>query len=152
MYRIIGADGKEYGPITADQLRQWMAEGRANAQTRILAEGTTEWKSLAEFPEFSTVPTGAPETMRPLTAMPMPGAQGPRNNPLAVTGLILGIVSLLACCCYGLPFNIGGIVCSAIGLNQIKKDPANQRGRGMAIAGLIMSILSIILYLILLVL
>ena len=41
MYKIIGADGKEYGPITSEQLRQWMAEGRANLQTRVLPEGAT---------------------------------------------------------------------------------------------------------------
>ncbi len=65
MYRIIGADGKEYGPITPEQLRQWVAEGRANAQTKVLLEGTTEWKSLSEFPEFliaPSVPVGAPPT------------------------------------------------------------------------------------------
>ena len=52
MYRIIGADGNQYGPISTEQLRQWIAEGRANAQTKVLAEGTTEWKPLSEFPEF----------------------------------------------------------------------------------------------------
>src|SRR5437867_12597831 len=52
MYRIIGADGKEYGPISADVLRQWIAQGRANAQTRARLEGTTDWKLLTEFPEF----------------------------------------------------------------------------------------------------
>src|SRR5690348_6662469 len=26
LYRIIGGDGKEYGPISSDQLRQWLAE------------------------------------------------------------------------------------------------------------------------------
>ena len=39
MYRIIGADGREYGPIPAEQLRQWIREGRADAQTRARAEG-----------------------------------------------------------------------------------------------------------------
>ncbi len=53
MYRIIGADGKEYGPISADVLRLWISQGRANALTRILAEGAAEWKILSEFPEFS---------------------------------------------------------------------------------------------------
>jgi GYF domain 2 len=52
MYRIIGADGREYGPISAEQLRQWIAEGRANSETKVLLEGTTDWKRLAEFPEF----------------------------------------------------------------------------------------------------
>ncbi len=53
MYRIIGADGREYGPVTSEQLRQWIHEGRANAQTRLQAEGATEWKTLSEFPEFA---------------------------------------------------------------------------------------------------
>jgi hypothetical protein len=53
MYKIIGADGREYGPIDANQLRQWIAEGRANAQTKAQAAGTTEWKSLSEFSEFA---------------------------------------------------------------------------------------------------
>jgi hypothetical protein len=34
MYRIIGADQKEYGPVTQDQICQWIAEGRANAHSR----------------------------------------------------------------------------------------------------------------------
>jgi hypothetical protein len=53
MYKIIGGDQKEYGPVSAEELRRWVAEGRANAQTLIWAEGTTEWKPLAAFPEFA---------------------------------------------------------------------------------------------------
>ena len=53
MYKIIGADGKEYGPVTADQLRQWIRDRRANAQTKVQVEGSAEWKKLADFPEFA---------------------------------------------------------------------------------------------------
>ena len=60
MYKIIGADGKEYGPISAEGLRQWIAEGRANAQTKVQVEGSAEWKRLEELPEFSTGPAGNP--------------------------------------------------------------------------------------------
>ena len=55
MYRIIGADGREYGPITADQLRQWIREGRINAYSKIRQEGATEWKAALEFSEFAGV-------------------------------------------------------------------------------------------------
>jgi len=51
MYKIIGADGSEYGPVPIDQIRRWIAEGRADAQTKVQIEGG-EWKRLAEFPEF----------------------------------------------------------------------------------------------------
>jgi hypothetical protein len=53
MYKIIGADQKEYGPVTAEQIRQWVAEGRANGQTLVLPDGATEWKPLSAHPEFA---------------------------------------------------------------------------------------------------
>ena len=58
-YRIIGADGREYGPITAEQLKQWIAENRANAQTRVRPEDAAEWRTLGELPEFATLLPGA---------------------------------------------------------------------------------------------
>ena len=35
MYFLIGADGREYGPFTAEQVRDWVAQGRANAHSRL---------------------------------------------------------------------------------------------------------------------
>ena len=55
MYKIIGADQKEYGPVTAEQLRQWLAEGRVNARTLVQAEGAPEWKTLSAFTEFADI-------------------------------------------------------------------------------------------------
>ena len=53
MYRIIGADGRPYGPVSADQVRQWIRERRANAQTLAKAEDATEWRPLIAFAEFA---------------------------------------------------------------------------------------------------
>jgi TM2 domain-containing membrane protein YozV len=53
MFKIIGGDGRQYGPVTADQLRQWIREGRANGQTLIQPDGALDWKTLASFPEFA---------------------------------------------------------------------------------------------------
>jgi hypothetical protein len=100
MYRIIGADGNQYGPISADQLRQWIAEGRANAQTKILAESTTEWKPLSEFPEFfpSTSAPGAmppPPSPAPLPGMPamQPLGSYPRSTAAdEINGPAIGLI------------------------------------------------------------
>ncbi len=152
MYKIIGADGKEYGPIAVEVLRQWLAEGRANGQTKVLPEGATEWKSVAEVTELAQLLGSA------LAPAPAPGpisiSATPRNNSLAVAGMTLGIlaVTLGVCCCYGLPFSVPGIICSSIALSQIKKDPFTQQGKGLAIAGLILCILSVFLGALLLVL
>ena len=53
MYKIIGADQREYGPVPAEQVRKWIAERRANAQTKVWSEGNSEWKTLADLPEFT---------------------------------------------------------------------------------------------------
>lgn len=143
MYKIIGADQKEYGPITADQLKQWLAEGRVNARSQVLADSSADWKPLIEMAEFASTFDSA--LSPPPVAGMVAGAPNTKTNPLAVTGMILGIVSMTVglCCCYGLPFNLLGIVFSAIGLVQIKNNPESYTGKGMAITGLILSILSI---------
>ena len=53
MFKLLGTDQKEYGPVSADQIRQWITQGRANARTQLQAAGSTDWKPLAEFPEFA---------------------------------------------------------------------------------------------------
>jgi hypothetical protein len=95
MYKITGADGKEYGPVTTEQLRQWIAEGRVNAQTRILAEGATEWRPLSELPEFAAAMPTAPPPGLTAAPMPSPGAQAQVSGP--ATGLIVvAILGFLA--------------------------------------------------------
>lgn len=59
MYFIIGGDTKEYGPVSADDIRQWVAEGRLNAQSLAKSDGDTAWRTLASFPEFADL-SGAP--------------------------------------------------------------------------------------------
>jgi uncharacterized protein DUF4339/uncharacterized protein DUF4190 len=141
MYKIIGADGKEYGPVTSDQLRQWIAQGRADARTQAAAEGMTEWRPLGSFPEFTFLFSSAAATINAPNLVSVRSTSG-----FAVTGMILGILSLLtACCCYGLPFNVLGLVFSIIGLITIRGSPERYDGLGMAIAGLVLSALSILL-------
>lgn len=60
MLKIIGIDGKEYGPISAEQLKQWISENRVNAQTRILADGTNDWRPLGSCPEFMDLIQASP--------------------------------------------------------------------------------------------
>ena len=145
MYRIIGADGREYGPITADQVRVWIAEGRANAQTRALAEGTIQWKPLIEFLEFAPALASSGAGWRTPGPVTMPRTT--RTNSLALTSMIMGIFSLTCglCCCYGLPFNVLGLIFALVSLVQIRKDPLTQQGKGVAIAGLVLCLLSLAL-------
>ena len=51
------------------------------------------------------------------------------------------------CCCGGFPFNFLGLVFSLIGLSQINRHPELYEGRGQAIAGLVLSLASLLLIL-----
>lgn len=53
MFTIIGADGREYGPVAVEQVNSWIAAGRADYKTKARREGSIQWMPLAEFPEFA---------------------------------------------------------------------------------------------------
>jgi hypothetical protein len=83
MYRIIGGDEKEYGPVTAEDLRRWVAEGRLNAQSLVQAEGSSEWKQLSTFPEFADL------LRAQASPPPLPTAAGAPGGTAAWTEQIL---------------------------------------------------------------
>ncbi len=130
MYKIIGADGKEYGPITANQLRQWVTQGRANAQTRMRLEGESEWRPLAAFPEFADALAQPPS----LPTVPSATATPAKTSGMAIASLVLGALGI-AC---GLTA-IVGLVLGIVALTKINKSQGQLAGRGLAIAGIVVS-------------
>ena len=48
-YKILGSDGKEYGPVSADAVRLWIAQKRAQAATSAQADGDAHWQPLSSF-------------------------------------------------------------------------------------------------------
>ncbi len=53
MISIRGADGKSYGPVSVEQIRAWIAEGRASLETLGQRQGDSEWLRLGDFHEFN---------------------------------------------------------------------------------------------------
>ena len=132
MYRIIGKDGQQYGPVTAEQLRGWMAENRANVQTLVQTDGSQEWKPLGSLPEFAAdlKPPPVSATAPPTISLPPPASVPGASNkiPAGICGILLGslgihkfilgytgaglimlLVTVLTC-------GLGGVVMHVIGL------------------------------------
>ena len=126
MYKIIGTDGKEYGPVTVEQIRQWATDGRINAQTLIQPEGSADWKAAANFPDLlppvappiaqsapgsATKPPGADKKISAGICGVLLGSLGIHKFVLGYTGeaLTMLLVTVLTC-------GIGGIVMHVIGL------------------------------------
>ena len=167
-FRVRDAQGNIYGPADADTIRQWIREGRIVPGMNVLQEGGTEWNEITSninFADLFSQPAAAAPAQgavapNPYAAAPNPyatggaptGSQyptytGPQMNVLGLIGMITGIVSILACCCYGIPTLILGpasIVLSAIALKQFKAEPERYSGRNMAVAGLWCGISSLV--------
>ena len=134
-YRIIGADGRTYGPVELEQIRRWLVEGRADNRTPVYAEGASNWTYLGSLPELAPQFAGPPPTIGAVR----PAARG--TNGFATAGLVCGVLAWTCCCCP--PFNLLGLIFSIIALVQINSQSEPQEGRLFAIIGLILSAASL---------
>ena len=149
MYKIVGADQKEYGPVTQGEIRQWITEGRANAQTIArLADGP--WKPLVTFPEFSSLFSNVPPAIGPTPGLTLPPpADGslPPTSGMAIAGFVCSILGLLCC---GPIVSTLGLIFSLIALSQINQIPPRCTGKGLALAGIVIALLGYLFFAILL--
>jgi hypothetical protein len=159
-YEIIGGDHRAHGPVSGEELTQWIRQGRASRQTMIRVSGTDAWRPMYTYGEF----TG------PLQGLPwIPVNQpAPKAHKLAVTSLVLGISSLvfIAAGFMLVPMVLVGVMAAAgrpehgvlaalistgllllpalpavvtghHAMRAIKADPDLHGGNGMALAGVI---------------
>ncbi|MDB6059783.1 MAG: hypothetical protein JWO95_3627 [Verrucomicrobiales bacterium] len=91
MYKILGSDNREYGPVSAQQIIEWVNQGRANANTKARAEGTETWLPLSSIPEFAALfTTDAPNTAPGVsTPPPMYSAAAPVPDSDAAAQAVL---------------------------------------------------------------
>jgi hypothetical protein len=141
MYKILGADGKEYGPITAHVLQQWIAEGRIAAATSAQVEGGSDWKPLSTLPEFAEALAGsqAPPVLGGSTPANPPSCGPAKTSGLAIASVLFGVFGFLC-----LPA-LAGLVLGIIALIKISQSKGQLRGQGLAIAGICLSGIMLIL-------
>lgn len=120
MYRVVGVDNREYGPIPAETVREWIQQRRANSETIARLEDGGAWKPLRTFEEFRDalgLPEasvgGAPPEFSTFNA-------GPKSNGLATAGLFF---SCLGGCCCPIVGPLLAILLSAMAWAQIRGKP-----------------------------
>ena len=138
MFRIIGGDGQEYGPVSAAQLKEWLAEGRADASTLVRREGTDGWQPLSRIPEL----TGVFPSYSPLPPpLPQSAASDPdpattiipyKNMP-ALISYYLAVFSIIPC--LGILLGLAAVVFGIIGLKRARERP-EARGKIHAWVGI----------------
>ncbi len=68
MYRVKGADQREYGPISTEQVRLWISENRLNRYTLASTEENPAWRPLSQFAEFADLISAQPAAVSNIPA------------------------------------------------------------------------------------
>jgi len=139
MYKILGNDGNEYGPVSAEQVKQWIAESRVEKKTPVFPEGAPDWVFLESLPEFAAAfapSSGRPPVLAPAKAPkpaerpkdPEPAAQGkrnethdPRENARAWIAYCLGVASVIPP--FGALVGFPALVLGISGLRFLRRHP-----------------------------
>jgi hypothetical protein len=148
MYKILGSDQQEYGPVTAEQLSQWVAEGRANAQSLVKPEQGGEWRPMGSYPEFARALENAPvpRAFDPV----LPGENNPGSAPEIPNYLVQSILVTICCC---LPIGIVAVIFAAQVNTKLQRGDvegamrASQNARLWCWIGLIAGLITTVVYL-----
>ena len=105
MYKIIGGDGKEYGPLSSRQVIDYIEDNRANTKTVAKRVEEAEWRPLSSFPEFSAALSRQASTPPPIPSTGQPVAESsPFHAPNIPTYIVPAIfVNLCLCPVFALP-------------------------------------------------
>lgn len=99
--------------------------------------------ALPAPPAYGAAPSGYGAPPYGATAQAYPAAPANQKKGMGIAGMVLGILGL--CVPYaGVLLAIIGLILSALQLKKIKQDPVQYGGKGMAIAGLVCSIVGLI--------
>ena len=127
---------KQEGPVAEDQLVGMLRDGALAPDTLVWKSGMDQWQSASGVPALWESVGGV---VQPSTGQPT-YAPGPMN-PLAITSLVLGIVSLMVGTL--ILTAIPGVICGHMARRQIRESPFPQSGNGMAMAGLVINYIAI---------
>ena len=134
-YKIIGSDLQEYSPVELEEVREWIKEGRADANTLVCEMGEKQWVRLRDASKFS--------------ADLSKGQKGQSGGVIQINYLVPAILCTIFCC---LPFGIAGILFAAQANSKTQQgdyDGANiaaSRAKQMCILSFVFGVLTIIYY------
>jgi hypothetical protein len=121
-YKIKGTDGAEYGPVSTEELQQWIAQNRCTRETLVQVDDSGEWAPLGTLPEFQSAPD------LPATAPKGDGGVStliPYKNTPALVGYYLAVFSGLGLLCppAGFVLALPALILGIIGLKKVKANP-----------------------------
>ncbi|MBL4641467.1 MAG: DUF4339 domain-containing protein [Verrucomicrobiales bacterium] len=110
-------DETEYGPLDAEQIREWVREKRMDNNSLVEVDGSGEWVPLATLPEFQDAFAAPPPA-------PAQGEGGvstviPYKNVPALIAYYVGVFCIICPPLLCFP----AIILGVIGLRRVKENP-----------------------------
>jgi hypothetical protein len=78
MYMVRGADGKEYGPVSLEQLSGWVRENRLKAEQEVKRSDMQHWAAANAFEELAPMFTNSVSAPPAIGTSPTAGAPKPQ--------------------------------------------------------------------------
>ena len=142
MHYLIARDGQQLGQFSEEEVRSGLFEGRYLPTDVAWTEGMSDWQPLGELLGPGVTRVSAPRAAA-AAATSTGWTATTQTAGLAITTLVLGIISFLTCGGLGVGA-IATIVCGHLALSSIGKSRGTLGGKGMALAGLIMGYVSVV--------
>lgn len=86
-YKTRGADGKEYGPVSLNQLTTWLNEGRVSPKSEVMRSDMDYWSPAGSFTELQG---SVPPAIQPLSASATTSATGTADDPATIAQMKSG--------------------------------------------------------------
>src|SRR5690349_1507400 len=119
-YIIVGANGRQYGPMNLETLKSLVRDERVGAATEVWDSTTNEWHQAQLIEELSEFfpEEGAEEVSQTDVA---PEAEEPHTAALAVASMWCGIVAVPTFCCMGWILGLLAVILGFVARSEIKK-------------------------------
>ncbi len=135
---VVHRDGAQFGPYSLEEVRTALARGELRADDLAWQEGAADWVPLGSLLGLTQ---GNPAQIQASMG------RGSATSGLAITSLILGILSFGCSFFAGVP----ALICGFVSLSQIKQSKGSLEGRGLAIGGIITGIVGLVFGLLLMI-
>lgn len=122
MYKIMAVDGKEYGPHSFEQVKQWILEKRLERKTPVFPDGASDWIFLESLPEFSAIFNPPPVGASSANAGNSLNVIIPYKNICALIAYYLGVFSVIPF--LGMPLGIAAFILGILALRFRRRNPA----------------------------
>src|SRR5438477_10496064 len=86
-YKVRGTDGKEYNPVTLEQLSEWLRENRIGGESEVMRSDMSHWARARDFSELQPA-LRVPSAVRAVNISPV--SKGSTIDPVSAARLKSG--------------------------------------------------------------